>query len=192
MVLKKRRIYRFEVMEIKEGKLTQMGEVERKEAAQDYDGVYDRVTMSSDQCKDIYACSEQRYCRCLDDVCRSSSEEDETTEPKLEDIGGVNDGKWAKLIRRVFMKKGKKYRKLRPAASEGNLPMTAVNISMADVNDKKIRDRSRSTPAKMWEENPNKMKRRGAISEEDIEHKADFAIIVEQFIFKKRMDDYGL
>ena len=192
MILKKRRIYRLEIMEIKEETSTKMGETERKEAALAYDRVYDETAMSRDQCKDIYASSERRYYRCFDDLCRSSSEEDVTTEPKQENNGDQNDSKWAKIVRRVFMRKGKKYEKLCPTKSDENIPMTAVNISMADVNDKRIRDRSRSTPAKMWEENQNKMKRRGAISEEDVEHKAEFTIIVQQFIFKKRMDDYGL
>ena len=192
MVLKKRRIYTLEIMEIKEGKSTKVGKTERKEAAQAYDGVHDETAMSREQFKNIYASSERRYYRCFDDLCLSSSEEAAIAEPKQENNGDLHDSKWAKIVRRVFMKKGIKYEKLRPLTSEENLPMTAVNISMADVDDKRIRDRSRSTPAKMWEENQNKMKRRGAISEEDVEQKAEFTIIVQQFIFKKRMDDYGL
>ena len=91
------------------------------------------------------------------------------------------------FLRRIFRRK---YGKLRRSKSDENLT-EALNISIEDTKNQELRDRSRTVPAELWAENEEKTKRRGAVCEGDDEKREEFTKILETFMIRKSMDDYG-
>lgn len=104
--------------------------------------------------------------------------------------GKKRDVKSAKLslVKRVFKRK---YGKLKRSKSDEHLT-EALNISINDVRNKEIRNRSSTVPEEMWAESADKLKRRGAVCEGDDDKREEFTKILETFMITKSMDEYGL
>ncbi len=101
-----------------------------------------------------------------------------------------NDDNKKGFLRRVF---GRKYKKLKRSKSQEQIPETALNISINYVFYKYLRLRSRTAPSEFWQEanDDEKSKRRMAVCEDNEDSREGFSKIVETFVIKKNMDDYG-
>jgi len=92
-----------------------------------------------------------------------------------------------RFLQRVFKRK---YGKLKKSKSNEDLS-EALNISVDDVENKKTRASCGKKPADSWAVNEEKNKRRGAVCEENEDKREEFTKILEKFIIRKNMDDYG-
>ena len=92
------------------------------------------------------------------------------------------------FIRRVFRRK---HKYLKKSKSQEELPRTALNIGIEDTSKRNVRLRSKTAPEKVWQESEDKNERRMAVCEEDEQCREGFSKIVETFIVKRNMDDYG-
>ena len=103
-----------------------------------------------------------------------------------EQMKNISDPK-PHFLQRIF--KGK-YAKVKRSKSDDNLT-EALNISIDDVQNKEIRDRSRTESSTSWAESEEKSKRRGAVCEKNENKREEFTKILETFMIKRNLDDYG-
>ena len=148
-----------------------------------------RITKKAEPWKEIdrnFKVKGRRVCRSFDNLDRIEDEENANGE-----VNGADNGTAVKkpgFIRRIFLKR---YKNLQRSKSDENIPTEALNISMKDTADQRLRDRSRTVPSELWDESTEKGKRRGAVSEDDDEKKEEFTKILQTFMVRKHMDDYG-
>ena len=119
----------------------------------------------------------KQHCASFDDLHNMAIEEKAKTDGKSK----------PRFLQRVFKRK---YGKLKKSKSDENLS-EALNISVDDVENKKTRDSCRKKPSDSWAVNGEKNKRRGAVCEENEEKREEFTKILEKFMIRKNMDDYG-
>ena len=87
---------------------------------------------------------------------------------------------------------GTHYHKLRKSKSEEMLPSVALNISVEDTYKERFRGRSKTAKLEMaWKQHEDKYKRRMALCENTENEREGFSKIVESYIIKRNMDDYG-
>ena len=106
--------------------------------------------------------------------------------PYEEQMKSISNGK-PHFLRRFFKRK---YAKVKKSKSDDNLT-EALNISIDDVRNKKTRDRSRTESSTSWAESEEKSKRRGAVCEENEDKREEFTKILETFMIKRNLDEYG-